>query len=139
MSHTDQDREVTEFAEESSSLWRITAGPLIWAIHFVISYASSAVYCAKFGADAESIAVFRLTVGALTLAALLGIALVGWRGWRQWDMRADRADDPDDRNQRGIDEDRHQFLGHAAFLLSIISVVGVIYVALPVVFIETCR
>ena len=36
-----------EFADEQPSLWRITLGPTIWAIHFLASYAAAAVWCAK--------------------------------------------------------------------------------------------
>ena len=36
-------------------------------------------------------------------------------------------------------EDRHRFLGHAAFLLSIISFIGVVFVSLPLLFIGGCR
>lgn len=136
MSDTGQGDE-REFAEASASLWRITFGPLIWAAHFGLSYAGAAVICAKTGGAAVS--GLRLGIGALTLAALVAIAWIGWRAWIQWDMRADRADDPEDRNQWGTSEDRQQFLGHAAFLLAVISFIGVAYVALPAVFIGTCR
>ena len=119
-----------EFAEEADSIWRITFGPLIWAVHFGVSYAATAIVCAK-GGDA---ATLRAGIGALTVAALLGIAYVGWRAWRQWDF----LDDRDYEHELAREEDRHEFLGHAAFLLAIVSFIGVVYVALPALVIEGC-
>ena len=123
------------FAEESASLWRITFSPALWAVHFVASYGATAVFCAKFGRDAESILPFRQGVGAATLLVLAAIGWLGWRSWRQWSY----LETGDYENALANEEDRTQFLGHAAFLLSIVSFVGVIYTGLPVLFVETCR
>ena len=120
-----------EFAEESDSLWRITFGPLIWAVHFGVSYAATAIACAKpFGEPEDLVAA----IGALTVAALAGIAWVGWRAWVQWDY----LDDRDYEHELAREEDRHEFLGHAAFLLAVVSFIGVVYVALPAFAIGSC-
>lgn len=126
------------FGEEVSSLFRIALGPTIWALHFVVSYASVAVYCAKYAGETESILGFRLAVGALTLAALAAIAWTGARAFRQWNVNARRG-----LREVAVDlveeeEGRHEFLGHAALLLSIVSFVGVVFSALPVLYIRSC-
>ena len=36
-------------------------------------------------------------------------------------------------------EDRHQFLGHAGFLLALVSFIGVVYDTLPLIILGTCR
>lgn len=123
------------FAEEKASLWRITFGPAIWAIHFVASYSATAVFCAKFGHGTESIMPFRLSVGAATLLVLAAIGWLGWRSWQQWGY----LQTGDYENALANEEDRTEFLGHAAFLLSIVSFVGVIYTGLPVLFVATCQ
>lgn len=69
------DEETREFREEADSLWRITLGPLIWAAHFVLCYAATAVVCAKFG-GAEG-AALRTGTGLLTVFALVGIICMG--------------------------------------------------------------
>ncbi len=125
------DEERREFREERESLWRITLAPATWAVHFVICYAAAAVVCAK---APDSIGTLRLGIGALTLLALGLIGWLGWRAWVQWDVRTTG----DYRNPLGEAEDRHQFLGHAAVLLSVISALGVLYVALPALFIRSC-
>lgn len=126
------DEERREFREERESLWRIILAPVAWAMHFVICYAAAAVVCAKAPGLVDSL---RLGIGALTLLALGLIGWLGRRAWRQWDV----LNTGDYRNPLGEAEDRHQFLGHAAVLLALISAIGVTYVALPAIFLETCR
>ncbi len=127
------------FAEERASLARITAAPLTWAAHFVLSYAAAAVWCAGKGAGPGAAVAqmlpLRIGLGAATLVALGVIAWLGWRSWRQWDL----LDDYDYEHETGVGEDRHEFLGHAAFLLSVVSFVGVAFTALPLIFVATCR
>ncbi len=123
-----------EFSEERESLWRITLAPAIWAFHFVISYAAVSVYCFRLNAIFD-MASLRLGIGAMTLAALAAIAWLGWRSFRRWDVWGTGEFS----NPVGNAEDRHQFLGHAGFLLALISFIGVAYDALPVLILTSCR
>ncbi|EAQ01135.1 hypothetical protein OB2597_14294 [Pseudooceanicola batsensis HTCC2597] len=127
----DRREDQKEFAEEEASLLKITLGPLIWAAHFVVCYGLVAVTCAK-GWD---IGAVRIGLGGLSALALAGVLWVGWAAWRQWGVTTtgDRV------NRLGSAEDRHHFLGHAAFLLSIISLIGVVFVSLPLVLIGGCQ
>jgi hypothetical protein len=131
--------EEREFSEERASLVRITLGPVVWAAHFVLSYASTAVYCSRWGEGAATILGFRIAIVAGTVVALAVIAWLGWRGWRQWDARVGRSTRQMLEDLVEEQENRHEFLGHAALLLAIISFVGVLYTALPVALIGTCR
>ena len=124
-----------EFSEERSSLWRITFGPLVWAVHFVASYAATATFCAKWPEPETHIDLLRLGVGLATVAALVAIGWLGWLAWRQWDF----LDDHDYAHADGNSEDRHEFLGHAAFLLAVVSFIGVVYSGLPALFAGSCR
>lgn len=121
-----------EFRAEALSLWQITFGPLIWALHFIASYGATSLVCAKGGPGA--VEALRLGIGFGTLVALALILWLAVLAWRQWDVRRDRGWERD----KGTSEDRHQFLGHAAFLLAVISFIGVAYVALPPLLIGTC-
>ena len=112
------------------SLWHMVAAPVVWALHFVCVYGWTAVTCANTGAAADA----RVGVAALTVIALAIIVFVAWRAWRQWDY----ADDWDYEHEAPTDEHRREFLGHAGWLLAIVSAVGVVYVALPAVFIGSC-
>lgn len=115
------------------SLWWLAASPAIWCVHLVVCYAAAAIWCAKSGRDASLEEIRWLIVG-VTVAALGGIAAIGWRGHRRHrvgvDPRTHAHDTP---------EDRHRFLGLATILLSGLAALGVVFVALPAVFLETCR
>lgn len=126
-----------EFAEEEASLLRIALGPLIWAVHFVLSYAATAVFCAKLPEATERIGFLSAAIGVATLLALGAIAWAGWRSWRQW--REGNEDSVTEDDAEGSHEDRHQFLGHAALLLAVISFIGVVYTALPAFLSASCR
>ena len=135
MMHKRSDEEHRSFREEADSLWLITFAASIWAVHFVVCYGATATVCAKLGGDPTAVLMLRLTLGAFTVGSLAGIAFVGWRSWVQWDFLGDG----DREHDLAREEDRHEFLGHASFLISIISLIGVIYVSLPLVVLETCQ
>ncbi|NKX29546.1 hypothetical protein HGE68_06600 [Rhodobacteraceae bacterium R_SAG6] len=127
--HAKQDER--EFAEEQASLIKITVAPLIWALHFVACYGLIAVTCSKgwdFGGIRSGLILF-------SVAALVGIAWTGWRAWCQWKPARDETVS----ERHGRSRDRHYFLGHAAFLLSIIAFIGVVFVSLPLVMIGGCQ
>merc|ERR1711974_284903 len=114
-----------EFRGATGSLFRIALAPTVWAFHFLFCYAGAAVWCAKVGTQ-DGVTFLRLSIMGLTLLALLVISWQGWHSYRPW-----APHDHDDHV-----EGPARFLGHAAFLLSIISFVGVVYIALPALFIE---
>lgn len=113
---------------------RLVAGPVLWAAHFLASYVTVAIWCAKVAARGEPLGAARIAVGVYTALALLGIAVVGAWGWR--DHRAGRGMPPHDAD---TPEDRSRFLGFATLLLAGLSAVAVAWEALAAVFVETCR
>ena len=119
--------------KEIESLWTLFTAPVIWALHFLACYIAVAVYCAKPGAASFSFEALRLGLGAVTLAALGGILLSSYLAWRQWGFGS--GDPPHDDPTR---RDRLLFQGFATLLLSGLSFVAVIYVALPALFILEC-
>ncbi len=110
--------------KRGQSLWHMILAPIIWAVHFCLCYGTAAVWCAKVGAE---IGTLRLILGLFTIVALALIAVVAWRAWRRWNY----AKGQDYDHAAADTENRRQFLGHAGFLLSGVSAVGVIYVTLP--------
>lgn len=132
MGETPLEKEAREFAEEQSSLWLILLGPIVWGAHFLISYFSAAVVCAKFPED--GLGTWRIAAAVLTVTALSLIVAIGLKAWRQWDL----LDDFDWSHHEATGEHRHEFLGHAAVLLCGASFIGVAYAGLPVIFIATC-
>ena len=72
-------------------------------------------------------------IAAATLLALAMIVLSAWLAWRQWGFGSQDPphDDP-------TAHDRTLFQGFATLLLSGLSFLAVLYVALPLLFIDGC-
>ena len=127
---------MTTHPEREESLWALTVAPTIWALHFLLSYGSASVWCAKAGEASASIDGIRTAIALYTAVALVGIAASGFAGYRRHgpghglETTGHDFDSP---------EGRHRFLGFATVLLAGLSAVATIFTALPAVFIATCR
>jgi hypothetical protein len=122
--------------ERRESLWGLTVPPAIWALHFLLCYVSAAVWCAKVGQAAASLAGVRTAIALLTAVALTGIAVAGVGGYRRHGHGHGLETTGHDFDSA---EGRHRFLGFATLLLAGLSAVATIFTALPAVFIDTCR
>ncbi|MEW9616206.1 hypothetical protein AB3G45_20535 [Shinella sp. S4-D37] len=120
--------------KEIESLWTLFTAPTIWALHFLACYVTVAVTCARADAAPFSFEAMRLALGLVTAAALAGIVLSAFLAWRQWGFGS--GDPPHDEPTR---RDRLLFQGFATLLLSGLSFVAVLFVAVPLVFIGTCQ
>jgi hypothetical protein len=119
--------------EKHLYLWMLAAGPTIWAAHFLLSYITAAVWCAKFGGREGMLAPVHTAIGWYTVVALAGIGLVGASGYE----RHGRGFETDE-HERDAPGDRRRFLGFAALLLAGLSAIATIYVAVSVMFLERC-
>jgi hypothetical protein len=125
---------MADLPEKRESLWMLTISPAIWSLHFLLSYATAAIWCAKLPSRDGSLWEVRVAIAVYTVVALIGIGITGWIGLRRHGYGD--AETPHDFDSP---EDRHRFLGFATLLLSALSAVATLYVALAAVFIETCR
>ena len=114
------------------SLWTLFTGPLVWVMHFLACYVGAAVYCAKRGE--LGFGIVQAGIAIATIAALAMIVLSAGLAWRQWGFGTHDPphDDP-------TAHDRKLFQGFATLLLSGLSFVAVLYVALPLLFIDGCE
>lgn len=124
-------QEVT--GEARQSLWLLTISPAIWAAHFMVSYIGAAIWCGKITERTGGLGWVRIGIVVLALVALAGIGVTGRLGWRK--HKHGEGQPPYDRD---TPEDRHRFLGLATVLLSGLSAVATIYVALVPLFIRNC-
>jgi hypothetical protein len=120
--------------EKPLELWALAASPTVWALHFVLSYGTAAIWCAKVATGGGSLGRARAAMALYTAVALAAVAVVGWRGWRRHRHGGEAPPHDDD-----SPEDRHRFLGFSAALLSALSGVAIVYTALAAVFIGSCR
>lgn len=125
---------MTHLPEKRESLWMLTISPVIWSLHFLLSYVTAAIFCEKLVGRDGSLWDVRVAIAVYTIVALIGIGITGWIGFRRHGYGD--AETPHDFDSP---EDRHRFLGFATLLLSALSAVATLYVALAAVFIETCR
>ncbi|MGE3538731.1 MAG: hypothetical protein AB7N91_15035 [Candidatus Tectimicrobiota bacterium] len=123
-----------ELAEENQSLLLLAASPVIWGAHFMLSYITAAIWCARLAGPGATLESVRLAILLYTVLALSGIGSIGWLALRR--HRYGTATPPHDDD---TPEDRHRFLGFAALLLSALSAVATLYAALVVVFIRSCH
>ncbi|MEZ0496639.1 hypothetical protein [Sphingomonas sp. IW22] len=112
------------------TLWTLIVPPTTWAVHFLFSYLWASISCAKVGAFATVPVLFLIG----TILALIVIAASGWIAWMQSRTPGDAPP-----HQDSTDVDRLRFLAKSTLLLSGLSFVGVVFTALPVVFIGDCR
>jgi hypothetical protein len=130
------DTAATTHPEHEDSLWALVVAPAIWAVHFLLSYASASVWCAKAGDALASLDSVRTAIAIYTVMALVGIAASGIVGYRRHgsghglETTGHDFDSP---------EGRHRFLGFSMMLLAGLSAVATIFTALPAAFIDTCR
>jgi hypothetical protein len=115
------------------TMWLLTIAPAIWAAHLLLSYVSAAVWCAKFVPPAAPLGGVHTAITWYTAVALAGIAIVGWEGFRRHRHGTEATT-----HDLDTPEDQHRFLGFATLLLSGLSAVAVLYVALAATFFETC-
>lgn len=125
---------MAELPEKKESLWILTFSPAIWAAHFLLSYVTAAIYCAKVAGRTGSLGSARTAIIVYTVLALIGILITGWSG-----LRKHKIGDTTLPHDFDSPEDRHRFLGFATLLLSVLSAIATIYVALTIIFINTCN
>lgn len=119
--------------ESREALWALFLGPTIWAAHFLLSYGTVAVWCAK--AAGGDFVVVRIALAAYTAVALALIGLSAHRSFRRH-RYGEAAAPPHDADS---DADRHRFLGFASLLLCALAAAATLYGAMVVAFIRSCR
>jgi hypothetical protein len=127
--------EVVRETGSGTDLWRVIAAPIIWALHFLFCYVYGAIYCEKLGRDASLGGPTWVVIGATVVALLLigGLTLSLWR------VRGRSLTDNDFEFEHNTPEERHRFLSHVALMLCVLSAVAVVYVAIPMLYLTSCR
>jgi hypothetical protein len=122
-----------ETANKQETLWLLAFSPAIWAIHFLLSYATASVWCAKISGRDNPIDGALLAILLYTVLALAGIVIVGSLGYRRHHLGNGDLPHDDD-----TPEDRTRFLGFATLLLSGLSAVATMFSAFVLFFFRRC-
>jgi hypothetical protein len=127
--------EVRRETGTGTDLWRVIAAPVVWALHFLCCYVYAAVYCEKAGREAP------LDQPALVviIATVVALAMIGWSTHSLWRVRGRSLTDNDFEFEHNTPEERHRFLSHIALTLCVLSAVAVLYVAIPMLYLTSCR
>lgn len=112
----------------------LVVAPTIWALHFLVCYVFTAVWCAKVSDG--GLDVPRIVIAVATLLALGGIGLVSLRVFNEWGFT---LEEEEPRHDEDTIRSRHAFLSRATFLLCGLSAVATVYVAIPALFLSSCR
>jgi hypothetical protein len=128
-------KEVRRETGSGTDLLHVIAAPVVWALHFLFCYVYVAIFCEKVGRTA-SLDDARMVV---VVATVVAIALIAWSTISLWRVRGRSLTDDDFEFEHNTPEERHRFLSHVALMLCVLSAVAVLYVAIPVLYIATCR
>lgn len=123
----------SETGEKNQSLWLLVTAPLAWAAHFLASYVTAAVWCAKYASPDGSYPRARLAIAAYTFVALAVIALVTRSAWSRY-----RYDGAREHSDADTPVGRHRFMGFASLLLCGLSALATLYAALAAALIARC-
>lgn len=122
--------------ERDESLWWLALAPAIWLLHFVATYITVAVWCARAASRDDALGPARIAGFGFTLAAFVALGALSAVAWRR---RAVKKEPPQVAPGDDSSRARHGFLGHAVFLLSALSALGVAYVGSALVVFGSCR
>jgi hypothetical protein len=115
------------------NLWALALPPTVWALHFLFCYVFAAVRCAK-SAPLDSIDDVRVFIAAATAVALLLVMGSGYVAWAQARIPGDPPP-----HQDSSKEDRSRFVAVSTLLLAALSIVAIIFTALPAFMFRDCR
>ncbi len=128
-------KEVRRETGTGTDLWRVIAAPIVWALHFLFCYVYGAIHCAKAGRDASLAGPTYVIVGATVIA----LALIALSTHHLWRVRGRSLTDSDFEFEHNTPEERHRFLSHVALMLCVLSAIAVLYVAIPMLYLTSCR
>ncbi len=120
---------------DRDSLIGMVASPLVWVAHFLVCYIVVALACAfGFGTEAGggwgTVGIVLVMVSAGAVLIIAGLTFLAYRRWRQ----SGGSEPPHDHRQ-----ERHQFMSVAGLLLSVLSGIGIVYTAIPLLILPLCQ
>lgn len=125
----------------SRTLWvQLLAGPVLWSIHFIVSYLFIEAACqAGWNFAILGMSGLSFVVIVLTILAVLGTILFAFKSYRGWrTIHHDRRLRDQVREGSGWFEGPVDFMYFSGLLLSILFAVVILMVGLPALFLQPC-
>jgi hypothetical protein len=122
---------MTRAPETNQSLWRLIVPPGIWAAHFMLSYATVSIWCAKAADLPGSFWQVRAVIAVYSIVALATIGVTGWAAYGNCVAGGSPL-------SQDTPESRQRFLGYATLLLSALSGVATAFATLVLFFFRSC-
>jgi len=123
------------------TLWvQLLAGPVIWSIHFLVSYLFVEAACqAGWNFTIVGIDGLSFMVITLTLLAVLGTALFAFKSYQGWrESHGDHSLRDQFQERTGWFEGPVDFMYFSGLMLSILFAVVILMVGLPALFLQPC-
>lgn len=128
----------------SRMIWiQLLAGPVIWAVHFLIVYMLTEAICRAGVPGPEvrlaGVPLVNAIVVVITVVAVVAIVLFALKSYRAW-----RSFDRDRRVKEEIQEDAQwseepgEFLYFSGLLLSVLFAAVTLMVGIPALFLQPC-
>ena len=118
--------------ERGERLWMPVVAPIIWAVHFTVSYVTVAMACGRFG-GVTPFGHPRLVVGIYSVVAIAAMAALFVHGFSRHQYTL-----PDRPNDDDTPEDRRRFVAFTTMLLAGLSVVATVYAWFAIVIVSPC-
>ncbi|RJF95948.1 hypothetical protein [Noviherbaspirillum saxi] len=106
------------------SMLRIFAGPIVWAVHFIVIYGFTGIACARRTAHLEwlGLGVIAWGIGGASIVAVATIAFMHLHTWRT-----------------GMQTSEKDFIRWSAAILGLISILAIAWETLPLFLVPKCE
>lgn len=126
-------------SNRTRSLWLpLAAGPVIWSIHLVGSYALVSLSCNWGFLQFRLFGIPGIRAVLILVSAALALAVyyAGYAAYRTWRMRAEHS--PLEDHEKIRLEDRFQFMAYSATLLNGLFGTAILISIFPIILVRAC-
>jgi hypothetical protein len=122
-------------------LWvQLLAGPVLWSVHFLLSYLLVEAFC-QMGWNFRILGASGLPVilTALTVLAIISASLFGLKSYRAWkNLNDNRSLAGEIREASRWSEEPLEFVYFSGLLLSVLFTAVILMTGIPVLFLSLC-
>lgn len=121
------------------SLWGLAVPAVVWSLHFLWCYVVNAVLCARLVGSEEWLGLALIQWNIVVATVVMGAILI-WSVLTS--LKRLRERENPDRNpdtSAPTENEQRLFLARSTFAIGVVSLVSMVWVAMPVFFFAECR